>query len=172
MFWMQNLYIVKVSDTSSHMHVRVTMVIRCFFAAHFGGLNTANVGSSRDKSLHTQEWESMRDSGLLSIFLRKRATAVYEARFGHDAGQRVCRTNCLNTANEGSFRHTSFHAASGSVRRCCAVVHPGGSACLSMFRVHSRYTLLGNSTLHFTDIALQDRAGKPIKQVVNRHAME
>ena len=157
--------IAKVSGTSSHMYVRVTLVIRWFIAVHFGtdagsqifrlhGLNTANVGCSRDISLHSATGMGERAGQRVAQHLHPRRCfeneppAVYEARFGDDAGLRIFRTHCLNTANEGSSHDTSLDAATGSVRRCRAV-HPGDNACLFEFRVHSRYTLLGNSSVEF-----------------------
>ena len=139
LFWMHNLHIAKVSDTSSHMHVRVTMVIRRFFAARFGGdagsqtfrlhgLNTANLVSSGDKSLHSA-------TGMRKHAGHWVAQHPHRRCFGDAAVPRIFRTHCLITANEGSSRDTSLDAATGSGRRCC-VVHPGDSACLLFRAVH------------------------------------
>ena len=162
MFLVRNSYIAIVSNTSSHMHERVTMMIRWFFAAHFGGdarsqifrlhaMNTANVGSSRDISLPGAIRMEKHVGQLAAQHLSCRCfgngpPTVYEGRFGKVAGLTIFQTQCLNTANEESSRDTSPDAAAGSVRRCCAV-HPEDRACLLMLRVHSRNTLLGNSNV-------------------------
>ena len=70
------------------------------------------------------------------------------AHFGSDAGSQIFPLRGLHTANVGSSRDISLDAATGSVRRWCAV-HLGDSTCLLMFRVPSRYSLLGNSNVEF-----------------------
>ena len=124
--------------------------------------------------------------------------AVYEARFGDDAGLRIFRTQCLNTANEGSSHDTSFDAATGSFRRCRAV-HPGDNACLLSSGCTAGTPCWETRALNFTVIALPDcvrleslekgnttfrtecfvvarfpneTSAKRIKQVVNRHVLE
>ena len=100
------------------MHVRVMLVIRWFFAAHFvddagpqillsRGLSIAIVGASRHISLqgtagmgkHTGKWVARQ---LPCRCFENEPSAVYAARFGGDAGLRI-RTHGLNTANVGSF---------------------------------------------------------------------
>ena len=102
MFWVRNSYTAKVSETSSHLHVRATLMVRWFIAAHFGrragsqifrlrGLNTANVGSSRDISLHSATEMKKHVGQLVAQHPHRRCfgnepPAVHEARFGKGAG--------------------------------------------------------------------------------------
>ena len=131
-------HIAKVSHSPSHIHVRVTLVIRWLFAARFvdvaglwnfqvHGWNFAEVAflpRRRPLLCHGEASQTVRHSPADSTL--QEGPEFWKQQY-HD----------FITAHVGSPRDTSLDTTTGSVRRCCAV-RVAGSACLPKFQEHGR----------------------------------
>ena len=68
MLWVHSLYIAKVCETSSHLHVRETLMVRCCLVAHFGDDECLKIFLTRGLHL-LQFWEDMSGCGQFNVLL-------------------------------------------------------------------------------------------------------
>ena len=145
-------HIAKVSPSPSHIHVRVTLVIRWLFAARFvdvdgwnfqvHGWNTAKAVFSRDVSLCCAMGKRAKQSGTRppQSLNTEKVKHTYDSALREGPKFWIQRYHDFNTAHVGSPRDISLDTTTGSVRRCCAV-HVACSACLPMCQEHGQYAL-------------------------------
>ena len=69
MFWVHSLYIANCCDTSTHLHVRVTSVVRCCLAAPSGDRVCPRIFLTRGFHLAVHVWEGMSGSGQFNVLL-------------------------------------------------------------------------------------------------------